>query len=155
MSSGADRFFEEMLDSAKKAARKDVAAEVATVKKELKQTKTDLKVALDAVKSVTKREAAVAKAEQKIASKTDAVTEKLQWREHDISKAEKEIIHLLDQITKIQNEEVITTTTTARKFVKRSKRKGYYSRGLATPQSECLSIIKRRITNLKKREAKQ
>lgn len=154
MSSGADRFFEEMLDSAKKAARKDVAEEVRLVKAELKTTKKELVEATKAVVGVAKRETAVGKAEAKIKTKSTEAQLRLEWREDDIKLAEKEIVSMLDMITKIQNEDVVTTTTTARKFVKRSTRRGYYGGKMPSIKSQALSTIKRRITTLKKKESK-
>jgi len=160
MSTGADRFFDEMLETAKKAARKDVASETRTIKADLAQARKDLKVAQTATKGVTKREAACFKRETAVKRREDAITRKcttaerkLKWREDDVKLAEREIVSLLDQVNDISDEQVVTTTTTARKFVKRSTGRGWYGSRVATVKSAALSTIKRRVALLAKKEA--
>lgn len=160
MSSGADRFFDEMLETAKKAARKDVATETRQLKADLAQARKDTKVAEAGLKDVTLREKNVTKREDDVTRRENAITRKcttaenkLRDREQDIKLAEKEIIHLLDDIDKVRDEKVVTTTTTSRKFVKRSTGRGWYGSKVASIKAEALTAIKRRAKALTKKEA--
>lgn len=159
MSSGADRFFDEMLETAKKAARKDVTAEQRVIKASLAQTKRDLKEALKGVTSVagreaavTRREASVTKREGAIARKCTTAESNLKYREQDIKLAEKEIISLLTQIEDIKKEKVETVYTTAQRYVKRSMGKGWYGRTAPSIKSQSLTAIKRRVAAQTKKD---
>jgi len=161
MSNGADRFFDEMLETAKKVARKDVANEQRKIKADLVKVRRDLKAAQKAVTGVagreaacTRRETAVKRREGTIATKCTRAEQHLKYRETDIKLAEKEIISLLNQIEAVKNEKVETVTTTARRFVTRSTGRGWYGRKVASTKAEALSNIKRRVNSLAKKEAK-
>lgn len=160
MSSGADRFFDEMLETAKRAARKDVTEEQRKVKADLTKVRRELKEALKAVTGVDGREAAcnrrevsVTKREGAIARKCTTAENNLKSREADLKLAEKEIISLLDMIEAVKKEKVETVYTTAQRYVTRSTGRGWYGSKVASIKSEALSTIKRRVTKLAKKEA--
>jgi hypothetical protein len=146
MSNGADRFFDEMLESATRIAKKDVADQVRTLKTNLAAQKKLRVLAEKATKDVVKREKAITRKEQRLDARDKREAGALTSRERDLVNGEKEIIALLNQIDKITKDEVIETTKTitARKFVKRSTSGyGYYK--YPTINSAALSNIKRRI----------
>lgn len=140
MHNATDKFFQEMLDSAKRQAKKEVKQEtrdklavVGHTKRQLAAAKKEIKVLRKPENEIAKRDKAVTKREQRCSS-----------READIRSAEKEIGVIMDQIDNIRNETIVTTTTTARTFAKGSKVRGYYGRMYESTKALALASIRRR-----------
>ena len=152
MSNGTDRFFEEMLDSATRIAKKDVAKDMAALRAQIAPLKKQLATATSGLKAVTKRETEVAKREAKIDKQCTKSEKALKIRETTVGLAEKEIVHLLNEIDKITDETVETVHTTARRFVSRSTQRGFYGRFYPSNKASALSTVKRRVTQLIKKE---
>ena len=151
MSSGADRFFDEMLVSATRIAKRDVADEVKKLKSELATQKKLRLLAEKATKNVVRREATVQRKELALNKRDKREVGSLVDREKRVVQAEKELVALLNQIDAITAEDVVTTVTTvkARQFVSRSTTGyGYYK--YPSINSASLSNIKRRINKVEK-----
>ena len=153
MSNGTDRFFEEMLESAKRIAKKDVASDMAALRKSIAPLKKQLATAIAGTAEVVKRETAVARREQAINKQCTKREQDIKYRETDVKLAEQELCHLFKQLEETMKEQVETTTITTRKFVKRSGRRGYYGRMYPTAKSAALSAVNRRVARLIKQEA--
>jgi hypothetical protein len=135
MSNGADRFFDEMLVSAKTSAKKEVAKETATLKSTIRSLRKEVITAEAGIKGVTAREGALKKATQALAA-----------REKNVTLAEKEIQYLMDQHDELLTGKVQTTTTTkiVKSLVKGSVSYDSWYGRTRTLKAKALSKIRKR-----------
>jgi uncharacterized protein (DUF2164 family) len=127
MSSGTDRFFEEMLDAAKRTARKDVAIELRNAKQaRAKSDKANIKLTneLHSYRSKNKnKETALDKREKVV-----------KQREQDVMLAKKEIKHLNNQINKVK-------AMTMKDFISSSKTNYYYGGSAKSIKAKALTKV--------------